>query len=99
MGAEGVCCDANNPPAKAACMGSFEVASIPNIGSDVSSSPKPSMATPKAAPKGSPPPVASAIGDDFIEVLAVLAGREVASILRSFVKGPSSTEPEPESVL
>ena len=57
------------------------------------------MAAPKAAAKGSPPPVASAIVDEFIEVLAVRAGREVASILRSLVKGPSSTEPEPESVL
>ena len=57
------------------------------------------MATPKAAAKGSPPPVVSAIADEFTEALAVRAGREAASILRSLVKGPSSTEPEPESVL
>ena len=28
IGAEGACCDVNNPPAKAACMGSFEAASV-----------------------------------------------------------------------
>ncbi|PDH26666.1 MAG: hypothetical protein CND85_02435 [Marine Group II euryarchaeote MED-G33] len=80
-------------------MGSLEVASTPNIESDFSSSPKPSMAAPKAAAKGSPPPVSSAIADEFIEVLTVRDGRAAASILRSLVKGPSSTEPEPESVL
>ena len=57
------------------------------------------MAAPKAAAKGSPPPVAWSITDEFIEVLAVRVGRGLTSILKSLVNGPSSTEPEPESVL
>ena len=65
----GVCCDANSPPAKAACIGSSEAACVSNIGSvTTSSSPNPSNAVPKAAAIGSPVETSTLAGERLEEV-------------------------------
>ena len=95
----GACCDAKSPPAKAACIGSSEVASVSSTGAFVSSSsPNPSNAVPKAAANGSLPETFTLV-EERLEGGDCRSGRADAAILISLVKGPSSTEPGPESVL
>ena len=91
------CCDSNKPPAKAACIGSSELTSIARAVSS-SISPKPSIAAPKAAAKGSP---ALDSTEEWICGLERFdfSGLGLASIRRSLVNGPNSKLPDPASVL
>ena len=91
------CCDSSKPPAKAACIGSSEMTSTASAVSS-SISPKPSIAAPKAAAKGSP------TFDSTEEWFCTLetfdfSGRGFASIRRSLVNGPNSKLLDPLSVL
>ena len=91
------CCDSNKPPAKAACIGSSELTSTARVVSS-SISPKPSIAAPKAAAKGSP---AFDSTEEWICALESFdfSGLGLASIRRSLVNGPNSKLPDPVSVL
>ena len=98
MGGAGASCAAIRPPAKAACIGSLELTAACNSGLRISSSPKQSIAEPKAAAIGSATLAATFIGESCFS-LAIRSGRDVAAIRKSFAKGPNSTVPAPESVL
>ena len=96
-GVGGACCDSIIPPANAACIGSSEVTSISTIGWDSTSSPNPWRAVPKAEAIGSNE-FDLTLPIDF-SFFGTCSGLDSALILISFVNGPSSTDPRPESVL